>query len=95
MKVNDTNAAGLAGLGRASEITTGTTSTSRGRGTRSSQEDQVSLSNLGSALGGTQQTESPQQTVRLNQLSSDVRGGRYTVDAQAVSSSLVQDSIRA
>ena len=93
MKVNDTGGTGVSGLGRAQELTS-TSSSSKTRGNRAGKDDQVSLSNLSSALSKAD-VDSPQQAARLTQLSADVASGRYQIDSYALSGSIIQGSIRA
>lgn len=93
MKINDTNGTGVSGLGKAPELTS-TGSSSKTRGQRGGKDDEVSLSNLSSALSATG-TDSPQQSARLTQLSSAVASGKYQVDSYALSGSIIQASIRA
>jgi len=93
MKVNDSTGAGLSGVGGAQQLTT-STAPLRGRGGAGSQEDQVQLSSLGSALGA-QQPNSADQTAKVNQLTAAVGSGAYQVNAYALSGSIIESSIRA
>ena len=93
MKINDANGAGVSGVGRSQELTT-TTVGSKGKSGGAGQQDQVSLSNLGSALGA-QQTDSPERDALISQLSATVASGAYQVDPQAVSASIIESHIKA
>jgi anti-sigma28 factor (negative regulator of flagellin synthesis) len=62
-----------------------------GRGLRGYGSDSVQLSNLSEALRS-YTTPSPQRAAAIDALGKDVRGGRYTIDAQAVSRGIISEA---
>jgi anti-sigma28 factor (negative regulator of flagellin synthesis) len=93
MKVNDSSGTGISGLNRAQELTS-VSSNTRTRNGRSERGDQVSLSNLSSALSASE-SNSPEQAAKLARLSAAVASGGYTVNAQTLSSNLIGSHMRA
>jgi anti-sigma28 factor (negative regulator of flagellin synthesis) len=59
-----------------------------------SDRDRVQLSGLSAVLLASGDAGASDRAARVQQLSSDVRSGRYQVDAQALSSRLVDEAIR-
>lgn len=95
MKVHDSIGTGFSGLGRTQDVGSSSKSSgSRGESGRATRSDQVSLSSLSGFLS-VQQPDSQQQTAKIAQLSAAVGAGRYSVDAQALSGSIIQQSLRA
>jgi flagellar biosynthesis anti-sigma factor FlgM len=92
MKINDSSGSAASQLNRTQELNANTAS-SQTRGAGSSRGDQVSLSNLSSALSA-KQSESPQHAAKLAQLSASVASGSYQVDSQALSSKIISASTR-
>ena len=97
MQVNDSGSGGFSGLGRALEpAPTSPSGTLRGasKGGKSLDDDQISLSSLGSVLSGAQ-VDSDAQAARIRQLSAAVGAGEYQVDPRVLSNSIIQQSLRA
>jgi flagellar biosynthesis anti-sigma factor FlgM len=92
MKINNSGGAGVSGLGGSQEVNANS-GASQAQKSGSSRGDQVSLSNLSSALRA-QPSQSPQHAGRVAQLSAAVQSGRYNVDAQALSSKIISSSTR-
>jgi len=93
MSVNHIHRTGISGLGRTQELTS-TPGSGRARTSTSSRTDQTAISNLSQALSATQ-PDSSAHTARLQQLTGAVSSGRYTVDSNAVSGSIIEQSLRA
>ena len=93
MKINETSGAGIAGLGNTQEVKPGG-GIQKGKGTAAEGHDQVSLSSLSNVLSSSE-TESPQRAARLAALSQAIASGKYQVDSQAVSASIIRSSTRA
>ena len=91
MKVNDPNGTGIGGLAPSQDLGT-TRPSSFARGGRFQRSDQVQLSNLSSALYATQ-TDSPEHTAKLAQLSAVVSTGNYQIDGHALSGSIIRDAL--
>ena len=93
MKVNDPNGTGIGGLAPSQDLGS-TRVSSQARGGRFQQRDQVQLSKLSNALYATQ-TDSPEHTAKLAQLSAVVRTGNYQIDGYALSGSIIRDALGA
>ena len=97
MQVNDPGSGGFSGLGRASEAAPANSSgglRSAPKGGKSFDDDQISLSSLGSVLSGAQ-VDSDAQAAKIGVLSAAVRAGQYQVDPRVLSNSIIQQSLRA
>ncbi|HEY1206252.1 MAG: flagellar biosynthesis anti-sigma factor FlgM [Bryobacteraceae bacterium] len=93
MKINQSplDSSRVSQLGKAPGIGSG------GAGNRAQTQadrDRVQLSGLSALLLASGEAGAADRTARLQQLSSDVRAGRYQVDPQALSSRLVDEAIR-
>jgi hypothetical protein len=98
MKVNDPNLNGLTGGTVGSTDRAGQADGVRRGGGRHDSAlddapDRVALSHLSTAVR-TLSSDSPGHTARLEKLSAEVRSGRYHLDPQAVSRSLVEQSLK-
>jgi hypothetical protein len=93
MKVNDPNGTGIGGLAPSQDLGT-IRPGSHTRGGPFQPRDQVQLSNLSSALYATQ-TDSPDHTAKLAQLSAVVNTGNYHIDGHTLSGSIIRDALGA
>lgn len=95
MRVNDSNlnavTIGTRQAGRTDDVQTGRSGASSARGYAN--QDRVSLSDLSSMVA--KAAESPDRSERINQLAAAYRSGNYRADAAAVSSSIVNDAMKA
>ena len=89
--VGGSGAAGTGALGNVNGAQGGS-GTQSGRGLRGHGNDSVELSGLSAALRG-YSSESPERASALEALAKDVQGGRYSVDAKAVSRSIVNEAL--
>jgi anti-sigma28 factor (negative regulator of flagellin synthesis) len=92
MRVNDSSSSGISGLNRTDPGSSG--AGSKIRGGRFDRDDQVSLSNLSSAMNALE-TDSPERSARLSSLSAAIMSGSYQVDPSALSGALIHQSMRA
>ena len=92
MKINQgsLDSAGVSQLGKTPGIGSGGAGSSLTRSDR----DRVQLSDLSAHLLASANASAPERAARVQQLTSDVRAGRYQVDAQALSHKLVEEAIR-
>jgi anti-sigma28 factor (negative regulator of flagellin synthesis) len=93
MRINDQNLIGISSspLVRTPETETGNRQ-GRAGGAGAAGGDQVQLSNLAGNLRSLS-PETAERVAYLEKLSAEVRTGRYSVDAQAVSRSIVDDAL--
>ncbi|HYZ87292.1 MAG TPA: flagellar biosynthesis anti-sigma factor FlgM [Bryobacteraceae bacterium] len=94
MKIQDSNVSNLTstGVGKSAEVEGGARG-NRAGAAGAATSDQVSLSDLSSAIRAAQ-SDSPERTAHLEKLSADFQTGRYKVDAQALSKAIVNDAIK-
>ena len=95
MRVNDSNLNAVTTTAHTER--SDAASSQRSQGTKSASggsADEVRLSSLTSSLAGAA-VESPERSARVAQLAAAYQSGRYQVDAQSLSKSIVGDSIRA
>jgi flagellar biosynthesis anti-sigma factor FlgM len=92
MKITNSGGAGVSGLGSTQE-SNANTAASHSQKTGSSRGDQVSLSNLSSALSA-KPVASPEHAAKLASISAAVASGSYKVDSQALSSKIISSSTR-
>jgi flagellar biosynthesis anti-sigma factor FlgM len=93
MKINQgsLDSSGVSQLGR----TSGAGAAGAGKGSwNQTGADRVQLSDLSSLLLASGGAGSTDRAARVEQLTADYRAGRYQVDAQALSSRLVDEAIR-
>lgn len=95
MKINDSNVQSLGsnGIGKAAQVEQGSKQL-RQAGSGGNSVDQVSLSDLSSAISAAQ-GDSPDRAAYLEELSMQVATGQYRVDAQAISQGLLDDATQA
>ena len=80
--------------GKAQEATSVGAGQERGGAARTGgHSDQVSLSSLSNRLLELASADRPERTARVQQVTNEVRSGRYQVDSAAVSKSMVQEAI--
>lgn len=96
MKINDPSSAGIGSTKLGESQAAG----SVGRGGRSNAAaagagagDQVQLSDLASTVRALS-SDSPERTARLERLAMEVQSGRYEVNAQALSASIVDGALK-
>ena len=94
MRINDQNSSGISSsqLGRTQETESG------GRQGRPGQAgsaggDHVRLSNLADSLRSLS-SDAPERAAHLEKLSAEVKAGRYSVDATALSNKIVSDALQ-
>lgn len=92
MKVQNSNTAGIAGLRNTEPASSGAANV-RAPKNNSGGNDQVHLSSLSSHLG-VSVASSAERSSKVAELSSAVSSGRYNVEAQAVSSSMIHEHMR-
>jgi flagellar biosynthesis anti-sigma factor FlgM len=93
MKINQSplDPSGVSQAGRTAE--TGSNGTARSAGMRPA-SDRVQLSDLSARLLALGDAGAPDRAARVQQLSADVRSGRYQVDASDLSRRLVDEAMR-
>ncbi len=93
MKINQSglDSAGVSQLGKTPGVRSG--GTEKGGLTRPDR-DRVQLSDLSARLLASGEAGASDRAARVQQLSSDVRGGRYQVDAVELGRRLVDEAIR-
>jgi flagellar biosynthesis anti-sigma factor FlgM len=93
MKINQSplDPSGLSQLGRTPGV--GSSGTERTAQTKSD-SDRVQLSGLSARLLASGDSGTPERAARVEQLTSDVRSGRYQVDAADLSRRMVDEAIR-
>ena len=90
MKIQNSNPAQISNLGKADHVSKGT-SVSRPAVGGSDKKDHVQLSGLSNVLN----SASVQHATKLASLSGDVSSGRYRVDSQILSDSIIAEHLRA
>ena len=94
MKIDQSHLQSGAGVGGAQQTgqVPGGSGSSTGKGLKGYASDNVQLSGLSAALQG-YTTQSPERASAIEALGNDVRSGKYNVDPQAVSRSLVNEAL--
>ncbi len=93
MKINQSplDSSGVSHLGKANGVGTGGTGKS---GSARSDRDRFQLSDLSARLLAAEDAGASDRAARVQQLSSDVRGGRYQVDSMDLSRRMIDEAIR-
>lgn len=96
MQINDPTSAGVSSTKMGGAQSTGSVTRGGRNGVASSRgegSDQVQLSDLASTVRSLA-SDSPERSARLDRLASEVQGGRYQVDATALSVSIVSAALQ-
>ena len=88
--LNNTTAAGLDKARQTEQIAP--EQQKRGATPEPAQSDRVNLSDLSGRLLRLLAVEPPERTARIEQLTADVRAGRYEADTLAVSRSMIEEA---